>query len=291
MTSTVPIILPGGLWCHGVRYQEAELRPLVGADEAFLLEEGEMFLPAQKITALLTRCVTRIGPVTPVTPETLRSLTVGDREALLLHLRRLTLGNPMPAVLSCPYPACSEKMDLGLQVSDFLLPPYACDQEWHETTVTAHGIAYGIRFRLPTGADQEAGASLARSDPYAAAELILRRCVAQVTLDAGQGASLAEWPPPVAQQLPALMSELDPQAELVLQLTCPACRGAFSALFDTASYFFQELVGQATSFYREVHTLAFYYHWSEAEILSLTAKKRHRYLDLLAEALTKEGRR
>lgn len=288
MTSTVAVTLPGGLWRHGVRYRDAELRPLVGADEAFLLEESEVFLPAQKITALLARCVTRIGPVTPVTTETLRSLTVGDREALLLHLRRLTLGNQMPAVLSCPHPACGEKMDLDLQVSDFLLPPYSNTQEWQESTISALGATYWIRFRLPTGADQEVGARLARSGPDAAVDLVLRRCVKQVSLDGRQGASLAEWPPPVAQQLPALMSEFDPQAELVLKLTCPVCSGVFSALFDTASYFFQELANQTNSLYREVHTLAFYYHWSEAEILSMTAKKRHRYLDLLAEALTQE---
>jgi hypothetical protein len=42
--------------------------------------------------------------------------------------------------------------------------------------------------------------------------------------------------------------------------------------------------------YREVHLLAFFYHWSEAEIMGMTAKKRHLYLDLLTEALTEEGR-
>jgi hypothetical protein len=36
------------------------------------------------------------------------------------------------------------------------------------------------------------------------------------------------------------------------------------------------------SLYREVHLLAFYYHWTESEILSLTRSKRQRYLALLA---------
>ena len=41
--------------------------------------------------------------------------------------------------------------------------------------------------------------------------------------------------------------------------------------------------------YREVHLLAFYYHWSEAEIMGLATKKRHRYLEVLQEAITREA--
>ena len=33
--------------------------------------------------------------------------------------------------------------------------------------------------------------------------------------------------------------------------------------------------------FAEVHTLAYHYHWSEHEILSLPRARRHRYLELL----------
>jgi len=35
----------------------------------------------------------------------------------------------------------------------------------------------------------------------------------------------------------------------------------------------------------EVHYLAFHYHWSEKDILSMTRSKRRRYLAILAEKL------
>jgi hypothetical protein len=81
------------------------------------------------------------------------------------------------------------------------------------------------------------------------------------------------------------MADLDPQAELLLDLICPECGNRFSALFDAASYFFQELSGSIEHVYREVHVLALYYHWSEAEILSMTPRKRQRYLELLDEEI------
>jgi hypothetical protein len=134
-------------------------------------------------------------------------------------------------------------------------------------------------------------ASLAHSDSQAAAGLLLRRCVECVTAEGENDEPMEDWPPAVAQQLPAIMADLDPQAELVLNLICPVCGHAFSALFDTAAYFFQELSSRIGQLHREVHLLAFYYHWSEAEIMGMTARKRQRYLDLLAEALSEEGRR
>jgi hypothetical protein len=288
METTATIRLPGGLWLDGTCHQEAGLRPLNGDDETFLLEAGESLLPAQRTTALLARCLTGLGPLSPVTTETAALLTAGDREALLLHLRRLTLGERLQCVLSCPSPDCGEKMDLDLRVSDLLLPPYLDTRERYETTVAENGHNYRVSFRLPIGAHQEAAATLARRDPRMAADLLLRRCVERVVTEDGE--SIETLPPVVINRLTAIMAELDPQAELMLNLTCPICDHEFSALFDAATYLFQELDSRTRHLYREVHLLAFYYHWSEAEIISMTFRKRQLYLDLLTEALADRGR-
>ena len=286
MDGTTTIKLPGGLWLDGACHREAGLRSLNGQDEVFLLERGESLLPARRTTALLARCLTHLGPLDRVATGTAAALTVGDREALLLHLRRLTLGERLRCVLACPEPDCGERMDLDLRVSDLLLPPYSHTQEWYETTITENGSNYSVRFRLPAGADQEAAATLAGSDPQAAADLLLRRCVEHAATEDGQ--PVEDLPVAVIDRLPTIMSRLDPQAELMLNATCPVCDHAFTSLFDAATYLFQELDGRARHLYREVHSLAFYYHWSEAEIMGMTARKRHLYLDLLAEALTEE---
>lgn len=291
MENAATVVLPGGLWLDGVHHREACLRPLTGDDEVFLAESEGSLLPAGRITALLARCLTRLGPLDTVSTETARSLTVGDREALLLHLRRLTLGERLQCVLTCPQAGCGEKMDLELAVNDLLLAPYSHTAEHHETTVsTENGDTYRVRFRPPTGADQEEAASVALGDPHAAVDLLLHRCVESVVDedDVNEPIPVKDWPEAIARQLPPVMAELDPQAELRLSLTCPVCGHAFSAIFDTADYFFQEIAGRAKHLYRQVHTLAFYYHWSEAEIIGMTSKKRHIYLDLLSEALSGE---
>lgn len=284
MAGAVAITLPGGYWVDGECYREAGLRPVDVNDADFLVDEGDRLLPAQRITAVLARCLQRLGPPGPVAAEDVRRLGVGDREALLLHLRRLTLGDRLQGVVDCPTPECGESMDIDLRVSDLLLPSYAEPRRLHETEITENGTRYRLRFRLPTGADQEEAAILARrSGPLPAAESLLRHCVLQMT--DGQGDMVEELPPAVAEQLPRTMSELDPQAELILDLSCPACGHDFLAPFDTATYLFEELIAWSKRLFWEVHLLALYYHWSEAEILSMSERKRHRYLRLLEASL------
>ncbi len=283
----VATALPGGYWHQGQRYQKAELRSLAGADEAFLAEEVASAKRPQRITALLARCVQSLGPLRRVPVEAVRSLTVGDREALVLQLRGLAFGDRMDCVIACP--SCEERLDLELRVSELLLPPDPHRQEWYEIPI-ANGDAYRVRFRLPNGADEEAAAELAASDPQGAATLILERCVALVSDDRGEAIPVDAWPETVAREIPERMAQLDPQAEIELRLRCPACEQPFCTLFDPADYMFREIAARSHDLYREVHLIALYYHWSERDILGLTPGKRSLYLRLLEEGLGDEVR-
>ena len=286
----VEVTLPGGLEADGSWHRQAWLRPLVGRDEVFLAEQADELPPAARTTALLARCLRRLGPLAPVPTAATRALTVGDREAMLLHLRRLTLGERLSCVLACPDPACGEKLDLDLRVTDLLVPPYPRPAALHEAVVDGEaGESYRVRFRLPTGADQEAAVPLAADDPAAAADFVLRRCVVGLEGPDGNERPADELPPAVAAALQRLMAELDPQAEIVLELTCPACETSFVAPFDAADYLARELARRRGDLYREVHLLAFYYHWRETDILAMTGRKRRLYLELLSEALRAGG--
>jgi hypothetical protein len=278
------VTLPAGFAGQDGWRRDAILRPLCGHDEAFLLENCASLSSASRTTALLARCLHRLGPMEPVAPEAVRMLTVGDREALLLHLRRLTLGEKMGCVLKCPNPSCSQSMELNLEVSELLLPPYNYSSETHERTIVADAVSYRVRFRLPNGSDHETAASLAVSDPDAIVETFLRRCVQEIT-NAASGERMNTLPAAVAEALDDKFKELDPQAEIMLDLTCPACGASFCSLLDSAAYLHYELVGERLHFYRQVHSLAFHYHWSQEEILSLTPRKRQLYFDLLSDTL------
>jgi hypothetical protein len=272
--------LPGGLRFDSGWRRDARLRPLSGHDELFLLEEARTQSMAARTTALLARCVTRLGDAGPVRMEDVRRLRIGDREALLLHLRRLTLGEHVSCVLTCPSPQCGKPMELELSTQELLVPPYPHTNEIHETEIETVDGRYRLSFRLPNGGDQEAIADTATIQPEAAATILLQRCVQSLARDDSE-MPVSVIPPTVAEALSAKMVELDPQAEILLDLHCLDCGVEFFAPLDLASFFFQELSGRQQSLYHEVHLMAISYHWSEEAILGLTRSRRQLYLDML----------
>jgi hypothetical protein len=280
----VEVTLPCGLKIGDQWHRHAWLRPVTGHEEEFLLFEGKYLSAPARTTQLLTRCVLRVGPAEPVTAELVRRMSAGDREALLLHIRRLTLGSQISCLLSCMH--CKQKMDLNLEISELLLAPYAHSQETHAVEI---GDGYRVRFRVPNGADQEFVAGTQEDSVDTAAEALLARCIEYVGLQDQPG--LLDLPRSVLHELPARMAALDPQAEIALDLTCPECRSRFTVPFDAGDYFFRELALQERQLYRELHAISLHYHWSEDAALRLTRRKRQTYFELLVDEGMRGGRR
>jgi hypothetical protein len=266
------ITLPHGLWDGRRRRSEAELRLPTGADEAYLLS-AEHRSRAEQVTGLLARCVVRVDDV-EADDDTVRSLTVGDREALLLALRGLVFGDELACVVDCP--TCDERMDIDLRISDLLVAPYPETAERHTIAFEHDGKSHEAVVRLPTGADQEAASRKAGLEA-GVAELVTR-CVVSVD---GRGAVMP--PDALADALSEPLAALDPQAELVVDMSCPACDEPVTALVDAATVLLAELTASDDRLLREVDAIARVYHWSEDQILGLDVRRRRRYLDLLTD--------
>jgi hypothetical protein len=134
-----------------------------------------------------------------------------------------------------------------------------------------------VHFRLPSGGDQEAALGLDLPDAVSA---LIERCLLD---DGGKPLDGTE-----REVLIAEMERLAPKVELELDLTCPECQHQSVAPFDVTAFFFEEMKTNQKNLLREFHTLAFYYHWSEDEILNLRRDRRHAYLELLSEALRRD---
>jgi hypothetical protein len=275
VAAAYPITLPHGLFVGGEWRRDVELRLPRGTDEECLLDDDSIVTPAERVSELLGRCL--VGDALGAEGADLaRALTVGDREALLLHLRALLFGDRLSCVLACP--VCSEPMDIDLSISELLVPPYRRPHRRHRAALDAEGVRCDVRFRLPTGADQEAAAR--EPDLAAGVRALVERCVENVRVD---GEPVDDIPYSLTAALSAAIARLDPQAEILLRLECPACRAECVPLLDAATVFFGELTGSEQRLFEEVHALARSYHWSEAEILSLDIRRRRRYLDLIIE--------
>lgn len=261
--------MPGGLVLNdGRRLGRAELRPLTGREEEWLTRHAGT-PSAHLATKLLSACFVRLEDV-PVDSEIVGKLLVGDRDYLILQLRRMTLGDRFAAVFSCP--TCKSAMDVEFLAQDILIEPRL--QNAATYTWVSGDAQRAVHYRLPNGADQEAVADLS---PGEAVEVLLARCVID---DGGTPLSVAERD--------AVIADMDvhaPQVDLELDLSCPECGYSFTTPFDCTSFFFSEIRAQSRHLMREVHYLALHYHWSESEILNLQRDRRRGYLALLNETL------
>jgi hypothetical protein len=261
---------------EGRRCVSAVLRPLTGHEEEWLAHHRAV-PSAIAVTRILDACVRRLDDDEPP-PEPARRMLVGDRDYLMLQLRRLMFGDKIRAVIACP--ACTARMDVDVDAGQIPVEgPTGKGAATYAMELPAREGLPGrpVRFRLPTGGDQEA--VLGMEIEAAAAEL-LDRCL----LDGGAAALCREEQDTVIAAIEARA----PRVEVELELDCPECAEHFVCPFDTTAFFLDEMRISSAQLLREVHTLAFYYHWSESEILSLARDRRRSYLELLGETLRQE---
>jgi hypothetical protein len=198
---------------------------------------------------------------------------LGERDARLLDLREAMFGPEIEGVAACPQ--CGARQE-------FQMPASALRVDGPASSV---GLAlasgdYHVEFRLPDSID------LCAVETEAAAEgepslRLLERCVTSATAG-GQTIAAVDLPDEVVKEVSERMSQADPQAEIALSLDCPACSHRWREPFDIASFLWAEVNAWASRTLFDVHQLAAAYGWSEAESLSLSARRRGYYLELIA---------
>jgi len=252
--------LPGGVWRDGALHRDFAFRPLNGEVELAIAESGAVQNPPAGVTAVLAAALAGVGGQ-PATPQVVRALAVGDRQFLVRQLAARLDRDGVWLTSSCA--SCAAAFDVYAQQS--ALPVKDAAEGYPFTTVTtSHGT---YRLRVPNGADQEAIAGL---DGEEAVSELLKRCIVD-------GSAPDE---PTEEEIFAIDAALEavaPEVGLGLLAVCPDCGTEQEVAVDP--YLCLTQVG--SELFAEIHTLASFYHWSEAESLALPVHRRRLYLRLI----------
>jgi len=246
------------------------VRALVAEDVLRIAERGTGDSPTATALAILA-CVTD-----PEHAADLARLPLGARDRLLLEVRERSLGGSLDAVESCP--SCDADLEVALRSADLLIgdPPAS-------TALTLELDELSVRFRLPTSEDLLCVEACVHGDE--AVRTLAARCIesaARGGREVDRTALVAELGEPQIEALGEAMAAADPQADLTLEMRCAQCGDRFERELDLASFFLEELGGVARRLFTEIHVLARGYGWSEAEILAMSAWRRHAYVEMLA---------
>jgi hypothetical protein len=241
------------------------MRPLLANEILEVWEAGQHLHPIDKALTLL-------GAGCPeIEPAELANMSIGRRDTLLFNLREAIFGPRLNAFSECPM--CHEQLEFSLDTNDLL----ANNMTPEDPESTLETENFKIRYRLPTSLD------LAKSINSGAAEsdkVLLARCIIRVNRNDKEVETDA-LPDTVITALASEIRQRDPLTEIELELSCPGCGHRWPVVLDIISFFWIELETQAKALLHQVHTLARSYGWREADILSMSPRRRQYYLDMV----------
>jgi uncharacterized protein (UPF0212 family) len=200
--------------------------------------------------------------------DAIAELSIGVRDGLLLDLREVLFGRTVVGLIECP--VCGDTLETEVATGDLRAFPLALP--------AAIGLSdYDLHLHLLDSRDQMA-AELAM--PEERVRLLLECCIISAS-HAGNATPIQLLPPEVIAAVEDRVSELDPQADVQLGVSCPACSHRWYAAFDILSFLWSELGEWAVRTLRDVHQLAAAYGWSERDILALSPIRRRHYLEMV----------
>jgi hypothetical protein len=200
-------------------------------------------------------------------PDHQARLPLGSRDKALLELYSATFGPALDAVADCA--GCGAKLDVPMHADALIVEPapHAPREiavgEWRLTIrpLDSADLARARHCRSPVAAAQSlAAATIVGAD----------RCHGPVLVDT--------LPPEVIEAAGEAVSALDPMAEIVLDVACPACGSVTPLAFDAGLFLWEAIDRAAGDLLDEVVVLAGRYGWSEREVLAMSPARRLHYL-------------
>lgn len=253
MTERIPLRFVG-------ETRVVRLRELTGRDERAVL--GASTIDAiQLLDMLLDNSLTQREQCLCAA-----DLVAADRDRLLARVYEHAFGDRLESTLRCA--RCAQPFELCFSLSELTesISKPSSVNGWRQLGGGRYETAAGVPFRLPTGSDELAVASLSSKE---AESSLLSGCVES---DA--------WPGGV-KAFEETLNEVAPLLAFELKASCPECGHRHTLQFDIQSYLLGAIVGERRRLLAEVHRLATAYAWSLDEILSLTRSDRRHFVELI----------
>jgi hypothetical protein len=201
-TATLPVIdfpandtvtLPGGLVRKDGLITTAQVKELTGEDEETLARASQAMNPFIFLDRLLRCGVVKVGSEPSAETEKLVSqMLIGDREALILGIRKATYGDKLE-VEGWICTNCGVKSDLEMELDD--IPVVKMTDPVNEINFKVPMRKGGFaHVRLATGADQLATFEQAELTQAQKETVLLSRCISTITTPEGRELSMAGFP-------------------------------------------------------------------------------------------------
>ena len=195
--------------------------------------------------------------------ESLGTLALAERNALLLELHALTFGPQLEAFAVCP--ECGAQLEFvvnarGLEAS--LQVPG--EEAWME---------HDTEMRIRPVNTCDLAAAVSADDAVDPRTVLLQRTLSPWPVRGGDREVSGDWL--------ERFERLNASAEIRCVLPCSGCGERAVLDLDIALFLWREVTVAARRLLAEIHRLARAYGWSEQSIVAMSAARRGTYLEML----------
>lgn len=219
----------------GETHKEVEIREITGFDEEMITKPEVRSNIGKLVTTLISNVVVRIGTIKPADmtrakwEKIFRELPLGDRDKIMLEIRKQSNGNEIELDMKCPH--CKQKIvhiveiDTDIDYRPLDGNPEAIPFELPKGLRNDEGQLCTTGFlRLPNGDDQDQLDSIARKNPGQANTTLLTRVITE--LDGYGKVSLSDLRKMSVRDRDSLIKLLGDYAygpKFEISFPCPSC--------------------------------------------------------------------
>jgi hypothetical protein len=202
--------------------------------------------------------------------DTLETLSIAERDRLLLRVRVDTIGEGIAAAAHCAH--CGTELEFSFHAGTLLggAPPEAQD--------VLSGEVDGIRYRVRRPHSRDLAAIASLPDVEEAAARLFALCLIEAGDGDGGMLSAQEVPAEAIERIAESIAGEDPAADVTFDVHCPCCGASSTVLFDIATFLWSEIETSAQRLLGEVAELARAFGWRERDILAMSPARRSAYL-------------
>ena len=231
----------------GVIHKEFTLREMTGKDEEAIHKSDVKSNGSKVVSVLLSRCVTRIGTLTPKSlgkqkwEELIKSLLTGDQDYMLIQLRKMSIGDEIELNHVCPNKDCKAKLKTVLSIDELEVVPFSGERVIEFELPRGYKDKKGVlhktgTLRLPTGLDREVLTPLAKTNLAKAETVMLTRLCkfddgAYIDDDVMGNLSIRD-----REYLQKLLQEHFFGVKLETEITCDSCGETFMGSFNASNF-------------------------------------------------------
>jgi hypothetical protein len=190
---------------------------------------------------IVARCLVAPGADFEAAYRRVRAMPTVDRDAALIRVRRLSLGDVVHLEVACP--ACGHRNEVDFRLSALPLPeapvPAEVEVELPGNVLPAEPTARTALARTPTAGDQEDLLSAGLASESARRTFLLSRVLVRYAGSEGPFDTAFVRALPIAARA-AIERAIElaiPDLDLSMAVQCAACAAEFSSPFDVTAFF------------------------------------------------------